>query len=77
MKTGDAIKAMAKDSGRSVRGVSQAMGRNPDYLGMTLSRGSVPKADTLARAAEACGYRLALVPAGSLPDDSLVIDPAE
>ena len=40
--------------------VSAALGKSRAYVGATLSRGSVPQADTLSQIASACGYELVL-----------------
>lgn len=74
MTTEDAIREMAFRSRQSLRAISEKTGRTPNFIGATLSRGSVPKADTLAEIARACSYRLALVPDSEpLPGGSLEI----
>ncbi len=61
MYTGDAIRHMCEVSGKGSTIVSKDIGRVSSFVGTILSRGSVPKADTLAEIAEACGYQLALI----------------
>lgn len=75
MNTNDAIKQVASNAGMSMIGVSKAMGRNDNYMSVTLSRGSVPQADTLAAMLDVCGYSLAAIPHADVPDTALVIDP--
>lgn len=55
--------------------IGPAIGRGANYYSAIKSRGSVPRCDTMAAMADVCGYRLALVPRGDLPDTALVIDP--
>ena len=55
--------------------VSRRLGRSRQFMSSLIGQGSTPKADTLARVADVCGYTLALVPHGStLPDGSIVLD---
>ena len=61
MHTNDAIRHMCDKSGKGSTIVSRDIGRVSSFVGTILSRGSVPKADTLAEIAEACGYELALI----------------
>ena len=61
MYTNEAIRHMCEVSGKGSTIVSKDIGRVSSFVGTILSRGSVPKADTLAEIAEACGYQLALI----------------
>lgn len=61
MRTGEAIRHMCDKAGKGTTIVSRDIGRGSSFVGSILSRGSVPKADTLAEIAEACGYELMLV----------------
>ena len=70
MKTDEAIRQAARQIG-GITAASKAMGRDQNYIAGMLSRGSVPKADTLARIASVCGYRLVLVGHG----EELEIEP--
>lgn len=72
----EALKCAAAASGTPTTHIGRAMGKRDNYVSATASRGSVPKADTLAAMAAVCGYTLALVPMGSLPEGALTIDPA-
>ncbi|MEG2025140.1 MAG: hypothetical protein RRZ85_06290 [Gordonibacter sp.] len=51
------------------------MDKPDSYVSSAISRGSVPRCDTMARMADVCGYSLALVPRDAVPPDALVIDP--
>ena len=75
MQTCDAIRHMCDMAGKGTTIVSKDIGRGSSFVGSILSRGSVPKADTLAEIAEACGYELALIG----HDEKIVIeyDPRE
>lgn len=69
----DALKAlrrMVTMSGKSAMQVSRDMGVAEKYISMTLSRGSVPKLDTYADIAEACGYSVQLVS----QNDVIIVD---
>lgn len=60
MNTSDAIREMCRSCNKGTTEVSISIGRSGSYVGNMLSRGSTPRADTLALIAEACGYRLIL-----------------
>lgn len=70
MRTDDAIRHMCDTAGKGTTIVSREIGRGSSFVGSILSRGSVPKADTLAEIAEACGYELALISR----DEKIVIE---
>lgn len=69
----DAIRRMCDESGVGPTQVSQAIGRARTFLSATLSRGNIPRVDTMAKVAQACGYRLIL----ESDTDRIVIDPTE
>lgn len=60
MNTRDAIERMCELGEKSQRTVSKEIGRNPTFLGTTLSKGSIPRVDTMAAIAKACGFELLL-----------------
>lgn len=70
-----AVRAVTDRSSKSMRAVSVDMGRSPGFISSMLTQGSTPGADTLAAIGAACGYSLALVPSGRVPEGSIVIDP--
>ena len=70
-----ALKAAAHAAGVPLTRIGPLLGFNRVYVHSTLTRGSTPRADTLAAMAGACGYALALVPRPDLPPSALVIDP--
>lgn len=75
MDVRDAIKEMLNESRASMRSVSLGMGKSESFLYVTLTKNSVPQADTLAAIAAQCGYTLALIPNGeTLPASAIVID---
>lgn len=57
-----AIETMRENSGTTWENVKNNLSLNSNSIQASLSRGSVPRADTLSKLARACGYRLALVP---------------
>ena len=71
MQTIEAIRHMCDEAGMTTVQVSEALGKSRAYVGATLSRGSVPKADTLSQIARACGYTLVL----EGRDERIVIEP--
>ena len=73
MNTLEAIRRMCDEAGLTTVQVSERLGKSRAYVGATLSRGSVPKADTLAQIAQACGYTLVL----ESPTDRIQIEPGE
>jgi transcriptional regulator with XRE-family HTH domain len=73
VQTIEAIRHMCDEAGMTTVQVSEALGKSRAYVGATLSRGSVPKADTLSQIAQACGYRLIL----ESDTDRIQIDPSE
>lgn len=77
MRAYDAVKAAADDAGIPLRRICQSMGRADSFISQGASRGSVPKADTLADMLAPCGYVLAAVPAGDVPASAIVIDGKE
>ncbi len=60
MGAGDAIRKMMEVSGMTAVDLSRAIGRSDTYVSTTLSKGSVPRVDTLAAMAEAMGFELVL-----------------
>lgn len=77
MQSIEAIERAADAANVPITHIGARMGKPANYVSVAKSRGSVPKCDTMAAMAEVLGYRLALIPAESVPSDALVIDPAE
>lgn len=77
MKAYEAVRAAAKDSGVPITHIGPALGKSSVYVSNGASRGSIPKADTLASMLSVCGYVLAALPADQVPPSALVIDPAD
>lgn len=74
MNENEAIRTMLDRSGLSQTRASLMMGKSPSWLSASLAHSGCG-ASTLARIADVCGYELALVPKGGVPDGGLVIDP--
>lgn len=70
MESLQALRHMVSMSGKSTMAISRDMGIAEKYVGMTISRKSVPKLDTFADIAEACGYEVQIVG----HDETIVID---
>ena len=60
MMTPDAISRMLRASGMPKSELSRRMGKVRTFVSSTISRGSTPRADTLAEMARHMGYRLVL-----------------
>lgn len=73
----EAVKKAAAIKGISTNSISRALGKADSYIASGITRGSTPKADTLAAMLKPCGYKLAAIPEDDLPESALVIDPAE
>lgn len=71
MKPNEAIRHMIDETGMTCRSLSALIGRSPTFVSTTLSKGSTPRADTLAAMADAMGYELVLRGAG----EEIRIDP--
>lgn len=56
-----ALNTIIAHSGKAKEQISREMGRNPNFLGVTTSRGSIPRTDTFCTIADTCGYDLLLV----------------
>lgn len=74
MKAIEAVKQAAKEAGIPLYRVGLDMGMSKQYMSATVTRGSTPKADTLARMLETCDYTLCAVPNELVTDSMLVID---
>ncbi len=62
MNANDAMRAMIEASGKSGRQVAREIGRSESFVSSTLAQGVCPRADTLVRVADACGYKIVILP---------------
>lgn len=62
MDTLQALTTMLDASGVTPYAAARALGRGSSYVSGMVWRGSCPSADLLARLADVCGWRLALLP---------------
>lgn len=69
----DALREAANREGVPLRQIGRELGKPDNYVNSAMSRGSVPRCDTMAKMAEVCGHSLALVPFEDVPDSALVI----
>lgn len=72
----NAVRQAANNSGVKTTEIGPAMGKTKSYLAANASRGSIPKADSLAAMLEVCGYVLCAVPKDKVPKSAIVIDPS-
>lgn len=77
MRATEVIKEAAHKKGLPTTHIGPMIGKGANYFSAIDSRGSTPKADTLAAMLKPCGYKLAAIPEDELPESALVIDPAE
>lgn len=73
----DAYSALREAASRAdvpLRQIGRAMDKPDNYVNSAMSRGSVPRCDTMAKMAEVCGHELALVPSDDMPESALRID---
>ncbi len=77
MDSYSALKAAAAQAGVSLASIGRSMGKPDSYVSSGISRGSTPKADTLAAMLRVCGYTLCAVPDPDVPPCALPIDPPE
>lgn len=69
----NALKEAANNAGVPLSHIGRKMGLADNYVNKTIGRGSTPKADTLARMLETCGYALCAIPANKIPKNALQI----
>lgn len=72
----DALEQTARNAGVSFNAIGTALGHSMNYVHNARSRGSVPSVDNASRMADVCGYALALIPRGDLPESAITIDPS-
>lgn len=70
----DALREAAKNSGTALMNIGVSMGYSKQYVNAIITRGSTPKADTLAKMLGVCGYSLVAISSDQVSDDMLVID---
>lgn len=75
MEALSALEEAVKRSGKSKFDISRSMGRFDSYISATISRGSVPKADTMAMILDACDCDLVI--RNRKDGSEIVIDPRE
>ena len=73
MEAYQALREAAKASDIPLYRIGRELGKPYAYVISAISRGSVPRCDTLAKMAKVCGYDLALIPEGEAPDSAFVI----
>lgn len=71
----NALRAAADHAGLSLASIGRSMDKPSNYVNNNISRGSTPKADTLAAMLDVCGWSLVAMPSDAVPPDALVIDP--
>lgn len=74
-----ALREAASREGIPLIHIGRELGKPDNYVNTAMSRGSVPRCDTMAKMASVCGHSLALIPSDDLTESALVIgdDPRE
>ena len=67
------VKQAALSSGLTLSNVSVNMGRTRQYVNAVITQGSTPRADTLARMLDVCGYGLYAIPYADAPAGALQV----
>lgn len=79
MKAQDALREAISSSGKSQAGISKSIGKTRNYVNALVTQadatGGTLECGTVAGIANACDYALVLIPRGTEPPGSLVIDP--
>jgi len=68
-----ALKQAANSTNTPLMHIGRKMGVADNYVNKTIARGSTPKADTLARMLNACGYGLFACPLDKQPKNGIEI----
>lgn len=74
MEAYQALKEAAKASDIPLYRIGRELGKPDAYVNSAISRGSVPRCDTMAMMAKVCGYELAIVPDRDIPASAFIID---
>ena len=77
MKPNEVMRALADTYPDGQRALSRKLGRSPGWFSSTLTRGSVPRLDTVAAVADACGYEVVVREKGGGPVLGTVEPPHE
>lgn len=75
MESKEALRSIVRSSGMSMRSISVAIGKTPNYLASTTKNDSSPLADTMAEIADVCGYDLKLEKRDGT--ETIIIDPPQ
>ena len=67
------LKQVANLTNTPLMHIGRKMGVADNYVNKTIARGSTPKADTLARMLDVCGYGLYAMPYEDAPKDAIQI----
>ena len=72
----DALKAAAQQAGMTMADISNRLNRNPGYIANSIAHGSSPSVDNAIQMMRACGFEIAALPSGEVPEGSLLLDPS-
>ena len=76
MHANDALKQAAATAGVPITHIGPALGKAPNYVNNSSSRGSTPRCDTMAAMLSVCGYALCAIPRGDVPESAIEIGEA-
>lgn len=74
MKAYDAVREAATKAGTNITSLSLACGKKSNAISDAIHKGRNSSTTLISEYLEKCGYILAAVPKGDLPDGALVID---
>lgn len=74
MHANDALKQAAATASVPITHIGPAIGKAPNYVNNSTSRGSTPRCDTMAAMLHVCGYALVAVPRGDVPETAIELD---
>ena len=74
MHANDALKQAAAAAGVPITHIGPALGKAPNYVNNSSSRGSTPRCDTMAAMLSVCGYALCAIPREDIPESAIELD---
>lgn len=74
MYANDALKQAAATAGVPITHIGPALGKAPNYVNNSTSRGSTSRCDTMAAMLNVCSYVLVAVPREDVPATAIELD---
>lgn len=67
------LKTVANETNTPITHIGIAMGHKRTYANTVISKGAIPRCDTMARMLNVCGYGLYAMPMDTAPQDAIQI----